>query len=98
MLGGGFEGGEARFGLRSVKIPARRVTEAVERLLRMYAAEKSGAETAGEFFRRIDPKRVEERLADLVALSEKSARPEDLIDLGEAHAFKVEAMEGECAA
>jgi sulfite reductase beta subunit-like hemoprotein len=97
MLGGGVESGEAHFGRLAAKIPARRVAEALERLIRLYRAE-GGDLAASAFFRRVDLVRVKDLLADLEALSPEDAVPADYVDLGEDTEFKMEVMEGECSA
>src|SRR5262249_1190770 len=63
-LGGGIDAGGATFGRQVVKLPARRVPEAVARLVELYRAEGGGAEPR-EFFRRVDVARVKQTLADL---------------------------------
>jgi sulfite reductase (NADPH) hemoprotein beta-component len=44
MVGGGIDTGGARFGRLAAKLPARRVPEAVERLVALYAAERDAGE------------------------------------------------------
>jgi sulfite reductase (NADPH) hemoprotein beta-component len=46
------EDGGARFGKLAAKIPRRRVPEAVERLTRLWLAERRPGEEAGAFFAR----------------------------------------------
>jgi sulfite reductase (NADPH) hemoprotein beta-component len=98
FVGGGVSGGGARFGTLAAKIPARRVTEAVERLVALYGEERASGEPIVTFLQRVDPQRVKERLADLEALSEEEAAPQDFVDLGDQSEFALEAMEGECSA
>src|SRR4029434_3971211 len=54
MLGGGAGQDTASFGRLTAKIPARRVPEAVDRLLRLYQEERTAGETAPAFFHRVD--------------------------------------------
>jgi sulfite reductase (NADPH) hemoprotein beta-component len=99
MLGGGVDAnGTAHFARTIARIPARRLPEAVSRLIGLYQAERSPEEEAGAFFRRVSPERARSLLADLEALSPESALPEDFIDLGENTEFKIETLEGECSA
>jgi sulfite reductase (NADPH) hemoprotein beta-component len=98
MVGGGIDTGGARFGRLAAKIPARRVPEAVERLVALYVSERDAGEEATVFFRRIEVARVKAALADLEALTADDAVPEDFVDLGEDTQFKVLAQEGECSA
>ena len=94
-LGGGVDERGARFGKQIVKIVARRVPEAVVRLLRLYDASHTPGEAPKDFFARVDPKLVISSLGTLV-----SAAPEreDEVDIGETTGFVVETREGECAA
>jgi sulfite reductase (NADPH) hemoprotein beta-component len=97
MLGGGVDHEGAHFGRTAARVPARRVPEAVERLIALYSAEKMVAETPAAFFRRLSPERAKALLGDLEEVRESDARPEEFVDLGEDHAFVVETMAGECA-
>jgi sulfite reductase beta subunit-like hemoprotein len=98
MLGGGVGDEGARFARLAAKIPARRVPQAVERLLQLYVAERETGEPAAAFFARADLARVKSVLADLEALDRDQASAEDFVDLGDQAAFKLETLEGECSA
>lgn len=96
-LGGGFDDDGARFGRQVVKVPARRVPEAMARLLKLYAAERAEGDTPDRFFRDLAGARVEALLHDLVALDADT--PDDIfLDIGQAQGFQVAIGEGECAA
>lgn len=82
-VGGGVDAGGVHFGKTAAKIPARRVPQAVERLLRIYAAERDRDESAEAFFRRIGAAGLKPRLADLETLSPADATSEDFLDLGQ---------------
>lgn len=97
FLGGGVDGDGARFGVRSVKIPARRVPEAVTRLLTLFGDERAPQETASAFFRRVAPDRVNAVLDDLVNITAADLVEADYQDLGEATPFELTHGEGECA-
>ncbi len=94
-LGGGVDEKGARFGRQVVKIVARRVPEAVMRLLRLYETHRTTGEAPKDFFVRIDPKLVVSELSDLLATAPVA---EDEVDIGETTGFVVETREGECAA
>jgi sulfite reductase (ferredoxin) len=80
-----------------VKVPARRVPEAMARLLKLYAAERAEGDTPDRFFRDLAGPRVEALLHDLVALDADT--PDDIfLDIGQAQGFHVAIGEGECAA
>jgi sulfite reductase beta subunit-like hemoprotein len=98
MLGGGAGQQAASFGRLTAKIPARRVPEAVDRLLRLYQDERTNGETAPAFFQRVDTARARAALADLEQMAPEDALPADYIDPGEDHAFNPEVMDGECSA
>jgi sulfite reductase (NADPH) hemoprotein beta-component len=98
MVGGGVGESGATFGRLAAKVPARRSPIALERLARLYAAERLPDEAAATFFTRIDLARVKHLLSDLEEFSAATATAEDYIDLGEATAFVPDTQEGECSA
>ena len=98
MIGGGVDDTGASFGRLVARVPVRRTPEVVERLVALYSEERAPGETPLAFFRRVEVARVKARLADLEALTQEDATPEDFIDLGEEGEFKVETQEGECVA
>jgi sulfite reductase beta subunit-like hemoprotein len=93
-LGGGVDEHGARFGKQIVKLIARRVPEAVVRLLRLYDAHHTSGESPKTFFARVDPKLVTAALSTLLT----APTGEDEVDIGETSGFVVETREGECAA
>src|SRR2546428_239453 len=97
FLGGAVDGEGAHFGRRSVKIPSRRVPEAVTRLLALFRDERRPDETALGFFKRVELERVNAALSDLASFAEADLREEDFSDLGSDQPFVVEMGEGECA-
>jgi len=97
QVGGGIDADRTTFGRLSAKVPARRAPVALERLVRLYAAEKADGETALAFFRRLEPARVKALLADLETLTGETATVDDYIDLAETTVFRPETTEGECA-
>jgi len=97
FLGGSVDGDGAHFGRRSVKIPSRRVPEALTRLLTLFRDERAPEETALAFFKRVDLERVNATLSDLASFAETDLREEDFSDLGTDKPFIVELGEGECA-
>jgi sulfite reductase (NADPH) hemoprotein beta-component len=97
MIGGGTAQGTATFGRHVATVPARRCEEAVSRLVRLYVEERAPAESALEFFRRVDAAAAKAALAGL-ELNANDAAPDDFIDLGEDAAFDPTIQEGECSA
>ncbi len=98
MVGGGAEGDGVRFARLAAKIPARRMTIALERLLALYAQERHPQESATAFFMRVDVGRVKTVLADLEQMTPGSLAADDFVDLAETHEFNPEVQEGECSA
>ena len=97
MIGGGNGQDAASFGRLTAKIPARRVPEAVDRLLQLYQDQRTTGETAPAFFQRLDTAQARAALADLEKMAPEDALPADFIDPGEDHAFNPEVMDGECS-
>ena len=97
MLGGGVDGEHASFGRIAAKVPARRLTETVDRLLTLYRAERTDGEQPAPFFRRVEAGRIKSLLADLETMNVNDTTPDDFIDLGDTTTFVPEVMDGECA-
>jgi sulfite reductase beta subunit-like hemoprotein len=98
LVGGAVEETGATFGRLAAKIPARRIPQAVERLLQVYKEEGAPHESATAFFKRLDLTRAKAVLGDLERLTPDDVLPEDFIDLGEDREFKPEVQDGECSA
>jgi sulfite reductase beta subunit-like hemoprotein len=96
-LGGGVDGKGAVFGRQIIKLPVRRVSDAVLRLLHLYEDRRLPGETAREFFRRVDDDEARAAVADLMKIDEGTASPADYVDLGDEKSFEVHTGTGECA-
>jgi sulfite reductase beta subunit-like hemoprotein len=97
-LGGGIGSEGASFGRLVGKVPARRVPRLLDRLLRLYVAERLPDEPAHSFFARIPIERVAPLVQEFSDLDATTATPDDFVDIGETAAFAVSLSEGECAA
>ena len=97
LVGGGTTARGASFARLAAKIPARRIAEAVELLIDLYARRRAPGESADAFFAAVDVVEVKALLADLERLTPADAVPADFVDLGEAGEFAPEVMDGECA-
>jgi sulfite reductase (NADPH) hemoprotein beta-component len=97
MVGGGVTATGATFARLAAKIPARRIAEAVDRLIDLYTRERQPAESAAAFFARLDVIAVKRALQDLERLAATDATADDFVDLGELAQFAPEVMDGECA-
>jgi sulfite reductase (NADPH) hemoprotein beta-component len=98
MVGGGTTAYGASFARTAAKIPARRIPDALERLIAFYQREKSAGETAPAFFQRVDLARVTNELKDLQRFTVEDAVPVDFVDLAETGEFTPEVLDGECSA
>jgi sulfite reductase (NADPH) hemoprotein beta-component len=98
MIGGGATPQGAAFGRIAAKVPARRITDVVERLIAIYVRDREADESATTFFARVELDRVRIELADLERLSPADASHADFIDLGDSEAFAPVVMDGECSA
>jgi sulfite reductase beta subunit-like hemoprotein len=96
-LGGGIAREGATFGRQIVKLPARRVPDAVLRLLELYYKERTDGEAPLAYFRRVEPEVVKKAVADLAEFDAATAKPEDWLDHGDDAPFKVAIGQGECA-
>jgi hypothetical protein len=98
-IGGNYEGGELVYGPRlKVRLPAKRVPEAVERWIRMYEAERLDGETFNPFAERVGSKRFEDEVRDLAMPVEFGLDTMDhFIDWTKKVPFQVVRGEGECA-
>ena len=97
MVGGGVTDRGASFARLAAKIPARRIPDAVDRLIALYESDRAEGEPAPAFFARVDLARVREVIGDLEALNEADAAAADFVDLGEADDFAPEVLDGECS-
>ncbi len=100
FVGGRYEGGTTQYGQRiKVKLPAKKVPEAVQRIVAYYAAERAESESFQEFVERVGPKSLEPVLADMSRSAEKF-NMESLplyMDWERDVLFIVQRGEGECA-
>jgi sulfite reductase (NADPH) hemoprotein beta-component len=97
QIGGGIDAERTSFGRLAAKVPARRAPQALDRLVRLYDAEKQDGETPLGFFRRVDVARIKTLLAELEVMTAATASETDYIDLAETTAFRPETTDGECA-
>ncbi len=98
MVGGATSSTGASFARTAAKIPARRIPDALERLIKMYQRDRTDGESAPAFFQRVELLKVTLELQDLQRLTEADSVPLDFVDLAESAAFAPEVMEGECSA
>jgi sulfite reductase beta subunit-like hemoprotein len=98
-VGGRYEGGEVEYGKRlKVRLPAKRVPDAVERWLRYYEENRADGEEFNAFVDRVGEKPFEEAVKDLAMPVEFNLENmEHFIDWSRSEPYKVVRGEGECA-
>ena len=97
LVGGGTTDAGAKFGRVVSKIPVRRLTTAVDRLLTLYKERREPDESLGAFYRRVPGETVTLLLKDIAQMLPNEPETDDFIDLGETQTFETVVMEGECA-
>ena len=98
-IGGNYVGGEVVYGKRlKVRLPAKRVPDAVERWLRMYETERQGDEAFNDFAERVGELRFEDEVRELALPVEFGLETmSNFIDWNRKVPFQVIRGEGECA-
>jgi sulfite reductase beta subunit-like hemoprotein len=98
-VGGRYEGGELKYGERvKVRLPAKRVPEAVERWIRLYEAEREDGEPFNAFVDRVGVVPFAEAAKELSLPVEFNLdNLQHFIDWNRTDPYKVERGEGECA-
>jgi sulfite reductase beta subunit-like hemoprotein len=98
-IGGNYEGGEIVYGTRlKVRLPAKRVPEAVERWLRKYEAERHDGEVFNAYAARVGVMEFEDAVRDLAMPVEFGLESmNQFIDWDRNGPFQVIRGEGECA-
>jgi sulfite reductase beta subunit-like hemoprotein len=98
-VGGVFEGGEVQFGQRlKLRLPSKRVPEAIERWVRHYEASRNEGEVWKEFVERVGTAELEALVKDLSMPVDFSLETmNNFIDWNRNVPFQVVRGEGECA-
>ena len=99
FLGGGFEEGDTRIGLRvKTKVPAKRMPEALRKVLDFYKSERNDEEIFRDFAARIGPESFEPLLAEFKEIPELNRESLDMyVDWSKTVKYVIERGEGECA-
>ena len=99
FLGGSFDGGDTRIGQRAkIKIPAKRVPEAIGKILSHYKNDRKDGEEFKDFVARVGPEAIEpvlEEFKDLPELNRDSLQY--YMDWTKTVKYQLERGEGECA-
>lgn len=96
LLGGRVDASGVRLAQPIMRIPARRVPLALDRLVQRYRADRSRGELFVDWVARVDREVLKADLEDL-ALSDRPT-PEELVDWDQQRPFTGKTGEGECAA
>ena len=98
-IGGRYGGEGVAFGQRlKIRLPAKRVPDAVERWIRFYEAERNDGETFNQFAERVGLTEFEERARDLsIPVEFNLENIEHFIDWSRREPYQVIRGEGECA-
>ena len=97
MLGGNAQG-VGKLAKLTMKIPARNVPEAFEKLVGTYVAERAEGEKFGAWHGRVGTPHVQELLAEYRIVPEFTKDPMAFVDWGQSKFFTLDDMgEGECA-
>ncbi len=98
LVGGGTKEGSATFGSAVAMIPAKRVPEAVDKILKFYLKEKQSSERFQDFIKRQGIPKFRELVQEFQQIPDYKTAPEYYEDLGdEGKPFKMEVGKGECA-
>lgn len=98
-VGGVADDGALQYGARlKVRLPAKRVPDAVEKWLRMYESERNEGEEFNDFTARVGTGRFEDEVRELSLPAEfRLENMLEFIDWSRRDPYKVERGEGECA-
>ena len=99
LIGGVFEGGEVEFGTRlKLRLPSKRVPEAIERWIRHYESTRENGETWGAFAQRVGTGELEAQVKELsMPVDFGLETMNQFIDWNRDVPFEVIRGEGECA-
>ncbi len=98
LLGGGTTLREASFGEAIMAVPAKRVPDAVRKILLHYRDARQNSESFQAFAQRLGAEHFKQFLAEFAELPRYAERPDLYGDLGFEGEFKVKLGKGECAA
>jgi sulfite reductase (ferredoxin) len=99
IIGGVFEGGEVEFGTRlKLRLPSKRVPEAIERWIKQYEANREDGEEWNEYLARVGTGELESQVKDLsMPVDFGLETMNQFIDWNRDVPFEVIRGEGECA-
>jgi sulfite reductase beta subunit-like hemoprotein len=98
-IGGRYQNGELKYGERlKVRLPAKRVPDAIEAWIRLYESERNEGEPFSDYFDRVGTERFEQAAKGIALPVEFNLENlEHFIDWSRSEPYKVIRGEGECA-
>jgi sulfite reductase (ferredoxin) len=98
VLGGKWQDNAGSYGLPLVRIPSKRIPEAIDRITDRYVRERNTSETFQEFVARIGKKELRAMLEDLTKIPPYEVDPSYYSDWGDPREYTIGDMGvGECA-
>lgn len=98
LLGGYTEKGKSEFAKPLILIPAKKVPETLQHLLKFYLANRIQKERFLEFVRRIEFSKLKDELSPFTTLPPYEKDPEAYKDWDSDQIYKIDAQKGECFA
>ncbi|MBI4387731.1 MAG: nitrite/sulfite reductase [Candidatus Omnitrophica bacterium] len=98
LVGGGTVEGKATHGEVALRIPARRIPEAVKYLVTFYQREKKTNEMFRGFLQRVGVKKIQSELEPFTKLESFDCNPDSYRDWTDEKPFALKVGKGECAA
>jgi sulfite reductase beta subunit-like hemoprotein len=98
LLGGRGDGPDARIAKHVMKLPAKKIPEAVTTLIETYQGNRNEGEPFGEWALRVGNDYIKDTLADYAVMPKYEEDPMSFVDWGATKLFSLDEMgEGECA-
>ena len=97
FLGGGNYIGGGRYGARVARVPAKRIPQAVAKIIRTYQEERQGGESFLQYIDRVGPKYFGPLLNEFKEVGPISQEIDVYMDWGKEELFQVVRGEAECA-
>jgi len=97
FLGGGNYIGGGKYGARVARVPAKRIPQAVAKIIRTYQEERQGGESFLDYIDRVGPKYFDPLLNEFKEVGPISQEIDVYMDWGKEELFQVVRGEAECA-
>ncbi len=97
LIGGTTKEGEALFGKPVMRLPSRRVPQAVEKVIKIYRAQRQDNEKLAEYLLRIGVEKLQQELNEFTEIPPYEQDPKMYRDWTDEEEFKLKVGKGECA-